>query len=121
MTRECVRSAEMMLIWAKENDCVDVIKLNSKSEIMVPDGSLVKMLPVTKLGQKLVVRLSDSIEGSSRRDGCGNGSSCSVTVDLGLSAVPGDVAGLAATVARLSGSVQRTAVGCGAITGDVAC
>jgi hypothetical protein len=74
----------------------------------------------TQLVPKLVVCLSDGIEGSSRRNGCSNGSIRSVTVDLSLSAVPRDVTGLAATVASLAGSVQRAAVGSGAVAGDMA-
>jgi hypothetical protein len=96
-------------------------KLDGAQKISHVDGSLVVLLLMTKLVPKLVVRLSDGIEGGSRGNGGNNRSSGGVTVDLGLGAIPGDVASFTATVAGLPSSVQRAAVGSGAVAGDVAC
>ena len=68
-------------------------------------------------------RLSDNSRGSNcRGDGSSSGSSIGggVTVDFGLGAVAGDVAGFAAAVAGLAGSIEWATVRCSAVTGDVA-
>jgi hypothetical protein len=62
--------------------------------------------------------LSNS-SGSCRRGNSGGSGSISITVYLSLSAITGDVAGLAAAVAGLARSVQRSSVGGSAVTGDV--
>ena len=62
--------------------------------------------------------LSDSSRRSHRGHG-GRSGHGTVTVDLGLRAVARDVAGFTAAVAGLSSRVERTAVGGGAVAGDV--
>lgn len=69
---------------------------------------------------ELVSRLSDSSRGSNgRRDRGSCRSRSRVAVDLSLGAVPRDVAGFAAAVAGLAGSVEWAAIGSGAVTGNV--
>lgn len=80
--------------------------------------SLIAKLELTEL----VSRLSDSSGGSNGRGGGSSGGSSvggSVTVDFGLSAVAGDVAGFTTAVAGLAGRVEWAAVGGGAVAGNV--
>ena len=63
--------------------------------------------------------LSDSSRRSHRGNGSRSGHG-TVTVDLGLGAIARDVAGFTTAVAGLSGCVERTAVGGSAVAGDVA-
>jgi hypothetical protein len=72
---------------------------------------------------ELDTRLCDGGGGSNGL--CGNSSvgrdrSAAVTVDLSLSAIARDVAGLAAAVAGLASGVERAAVGSSAVARDVA-
>jgi hypothetical protein len=123
MTRECVKFAENDAEDGPRKTIVSMWKLDGAQKTGHVHSSFVVMLLAPEQVPKLVVRLGDRVEGSSRSDGSGSsiGSSGGVTVDLGLRAVPRDVAGLAATVAGLTRGVQRAAVGSGAVAGDVAC
>lgn len=63
-------------------------------------------------------RLSDSSSGR-RCLNRGSRSSGRITVDLGLGAITGDMAGLTAAIAGLASSVERAAVGSSAVAGNV--
>jgi hypothetical protein len=69
---------------------------------------------------RVILSNSGGRGGGSWRLGRDRRRSSAVTVDLGLGAITGDVARLAAAVAGLSRSVERTTVGSSAVARDVA-
>lgn len=120
-TRECVKFVE----WCRGRRN-DRVMLKPKKEVNKSDyiSWLAAISLAAAMLLQFVTRLCDSSGGSNRLGGSSGSSGgdrgTAVTVDLSLSAVAGDVAGLTAAVAGLAGGVQRAAVGSSAVAGDVA-
>jgi len=124
MARECVRYAEMMLRVTRKM-IVMRWQVNARHVNACHVSQYSPRYYSWRDSGEARCRLSDGSGGCCSRDGSSRGRGSGgrgggITVDLSLRAVPRDVAGLAATVASLAGSVQRSAVGSGAVAGDVA-